>query len=134
VTAQLGTGRLIDAIGPGVPTLVLACLAPIMPLLSALAIAADSLPALFVVGVIGTSAAWSLSGTILPLVRATSPSDQVGQVAGLRSSLWSLAMLTGTLLAGWLVEVSPVLPFATVALLNLPTAVAAFRLRKALRS
>jgi MFS family permease len=134
VAAQLGTGRLIDAIGPGVPTLVLACLAPIMPVLSAVAIAADSLPALFVVGVVGTSAAWSLSGTILPLVRATSPGDQVGQVAGMLSSLWSLAMLTGTLLAGWLVSISPVLPFATVALLNLPTVVAAFRLRQALRS
>ena len=134
VTAQLATGRLIDAIGPGIPTLVLACLAPIMPVLSAVAIAADSLPALFVVGVVGTSAAWSLSGTILPLVRATSPGDQVGQVAGMLSSLWSLAMLTGTLLAGWLVSISPVLPFATVALLNLPTVVAAFRLRQALRS
>jgi MFS family permease len=83
---------------------------------------------------VGTSAAWSLSGTILPTIRATSPSDQVGQVAGLLSSLWSLAMLTGTLLAGWLVAISPVLPFVTVAFLNVPTMVAAFRLRQALRS
>lgn len=134
VAAQLGTGRLIDAIGPGLPTLVLACFAPLMPVLSALAIAADSLPALFIVGVIGTSTAWSLSGTILPLVRATSPGDQVGQVAGMLHSLWSLAMLTGTLLAGWLVEISPILPFATVAALNIPTAIAAFRLRRALRA
>lgn len=134
VTAQLGTGRLIDAIGPGAPTLVLACLAPVMPVLSALAIAADSLPALFIVGVVGTSAAWSLSGTILPMVRATAPGDQVGQVAGMLSSLWSLAMLTGTLLGGWLVEITPVLPFITVALLNIPTAIAAFRLRQALRA
>lgn len=134
VMAQLATGRLIDAIGPGRPTLVLACLAPVMPVLSAVAIASDSLPALLVVGVVGTSAAWSLSGTILPMVRATSPGDQVGQVAGLLSSLWSLAMLTGTLLAGWLVEISPVLPFVTVALLNLPTAVAAFRLQRSLRA
>ena len=105
-----------------------------MAALSALAVAAHSPTALFAVGVVGTAAAWSLSGTILPLVRAAAPADRAGQVVGLLHLLWSLAMLAGTLLGGWLVVVSPALPFWAVALLNLPTPVAALRLRRALRS
>ncbi len=42
-------------------------------------------------------------------------------------------MLTGTLLGGWLVVANPALPFWTVACLNLPTAAAALRVRRALR-
>lgn len=133
VAAQLGAGRLIDAIGPGVPSVVLGALAPLMAALSALAVAVGSLPALFAVGVVGTSAAWSLSGAIPPLIHATAPPDQAGQVIGLLHFLWSLAMLSGTLLAGWLVVAHPALPFGVVALLNLPTALAALRLRRSLR-
>jgi MFS family permease len=77
--------------------------------------------------------AWSLSGTIVPLVRATAPANQAGQIVGLLHLLWSLGMLAGTLLAGGLVAVSPPLPFWAVALLGLPAAVAAGRLRRALR-
>lgn len=133
VAAQLGTGRLIDAIGPGAPAAVLAVLVPLMAALSALAITANSLSALFVVGVVGTAVAWSLSGTTLPLIRAAAPANQAGQIVGLLHLLWSLAMLTGTLLGGWLVVINPALPFWTVACLNLPTAAAAFRVRRALR-
>ena len=131
--AQLGTGRLIDAIGPRAPAVVLAGLVPLTATLSALAVAAGSPPALFAVGVVGTAAAWSLSGTILPLVRAAVPGDQAGQVVGLLHLLWSLAMLTGTVLGGWLVALHPALAFWTAALLNLPTVVAAVRLRRSLR-
>lgn len=133
VAAQLGTGRLIDAIGPGVPVVVLATLAPLLAVLSALAIGAGSLLALFTIGVVGTAAAWSLSGAILPLVRAGAPATQTGQIVGLLHLLWSLAMLTGTLLGGGLVAINPALPFWTVALLNLPAVVAARCLWRALR-
>ena len=129
VIAQLGTGRLIDAIGPGAPACVLACLVPLLAVLAALAIATDSSPA----GIVGTAVAWSLSGTSLPLIRAAASDDAVGQVVGLLHLLWSLAMLGGTLLAGWLVVVNPALPFWTVALLGLPAAVAAYRLWHSLR-
>lgn len=133
VVAQLGVGRLIDATGPGAPAAVLAGLGPLLAVLSALALAAGSLPALFLAGVAGTAAAWSLSGAVLPLVRAAAPADQAGQIVGLLHLLWSLAMLAGTLLAGGLVAVSPALPFWVAALLGLPAALAARRLRRALR-
>ena len=132
VIAQLGTGRLIDAIGPGAPALVLSFLVPLIAVLSALALAAGSAPALFVVGVAGTAVAWSLSGTTLPLIRATAPPTAVGQVVGLLHLLWSLAMLSGTLLAGWLVVLGTTFPFWTVALLTLPCIVAAYRLWRSL--
>ena len=134
VAAQLGTGRLIDAVGPGAPAVVLASLVPLLAILAALAIAANSPPALFATGVVGTAVAWSLSGCALPLIRAASSVDEVGRVVGLLHLLWSLAMLSGTLLAGWLVVVSPALPFWTAALLSLPAAVAAQRLWGSLRS
>ena len=133
VTAQLGTGRLIDAIGPGIPAFFLACLVPVMAVLAALAITINSPPALFATGIAGTAVAWSLSGTSLPLIRAAASDDEVGQVVGLLHLLWSLAMLGGTLVAGWLVVLSPALPFWTVTLLSLPAAVAAYRLWRSLR-
>ncbi len=128
VIAQLGTGRLIDRIGPGSPAVVLTALVPLVSVLSALALIAGQPAALFAVGVLGTAVAWSLSGTILPLIRAAAPAEAVGQVVGLLHLLWSLAMLAGTLLAGWLVVFGAALPFWTVALLALPAAVAAYRL------
>lgn len=134
VAAQLGTGRLIDAVGPGGPAVVLAGLTPLIAILSAVAIAADSPAALFTVGVVGTAVAWSLSGTTLPLIRATAPANQTGQVVGLLHLLWSLAMVTGTALAGGFVVVSPALPFGIVALLSVPAAAAAYRLWRALRT
>ena len=85
------------------------------------------------IGVVATCAAWSLSGTIPPLIYATAPPEQAGQVVGLLHLLWSLAMLTGTLLAGWLVALNPSLPFWTIALLGLPAIAAAYRLKHALR-
>jgi MFS family permease len=133
VAAQLGTGRLIDIVGPGGPALVLAVLVPLVAALSALAIATGLLPALFVVGVAGTAVAWSLSGTTLPLIRAAAPDEAVGQVVGLLHLMWSLAMLTGTLLAGWLVVAGAALPFGTVTLIALPAVVAAYRLWRSLR-
>jgi MFS family permease len=133
VAAQLGTGRLIDSIGPGVPALTLACLVPLVAALAALAIAANSSAALFATGIAGTAVAWSLSGTSLPLIRAAASADAVGQVVGLLHLLWSLAMLGGTLVAGWLVVLNPALPFWAVTLMSLPAAVAAYRLWRVLR-
>jgi MFS family permease len=133
VAAQLSTGRLIDAIGPGGPAAVLTVLVPLVATLSALAIAAGLLPALFAFGVAGTAVAWSLSGTTLPLIRAAAPAGESGQVVGLLHLMWSLAMLTGTLLAGWLIVVGATLPFWTVALITLPAIVAAYRLWRSLR-
>lgn len=133
VAAQLGTGHLIDTIGPTGPALVLTALVPLVAALSVLAIATGLLPALFAVGVAGTAVAWSLSGATLPLIRAAAPAEEVGQVVGLLHLMWSLAMLTGTLLAGWLVVVGAALPFGTVALIALPAIVAAYRLWRSLR-
>ncbi len=132
VAAQLGTGRLIDAIGPGLPAVVLASTVPVVAALSAPIIMTGSATALFVIGVIGTAVAWSLSGCSLPLIRAVAQPDEVGQVVGLLHLLWSLAMLLGTLLAGGLVVLSPTLHFWTAALLSLPAAIAAFFLWRSL--
>jgi len=87
-------------------------------------IAGLSAAALFTVGVLGTT---------LPLVRVIAPAEQTGQVVGLPHLLWSLAMLTGTALAGGLVIVGTALPFWVVTLLGLPAAIAAHRLWRALR-
>ena len=85
-------------------------------------------------GVLGTCVAWSLSGTIPPLIYATAPPEQAGQVVGLLHLLWSLAMLTGTLLAGGLAALNPALPFWTAALINLPAVAAALSLARTLRA
>ena len=123
VACQLVTGRVIDAIGPGRPALILAALVPAIALLAALT--SNSLPGFFAVGVLATCVAWSLSGAVMPLVRAVAPADQQGQTVGLLHLLWCLAMLSGALLAGWLLTINPALPFIAVALLNLPAAPAA---------
>jgi MFS family permease len=123
VACQLVTGRVIDAIGPSRPALLLAALVPATALLAALT--ADSLPGFFAAGVLATCVAWSLSGAVMPLVRAVAPADRQGQTVGLLHLLWCLAMLSGALLAGWLLPIHPALPFVAVALLNLPAVPAA---------
>jgi MFS family permease len=128
---QLAIGRLVDRIGPDTPALVLTGLIPLVAVLSALAV--DSLPALFVGGVLGTAAAWALSGTLPPLIRALAPAHQRGQVVGLLHVLWCLAMLSGTLAGGWLVTLNTALPFWAAAVLTLPTALAALGVRRILR-
>jgi len=132
VAAQLGTGRLIDAIGPAWPAVILAALLPPLAVLSAVSIAADAPGALFGAGVATTAVAWALSGTIPPLVRVAAPNEQIGRALGLLHFLWALSMLTGTLLAGGLVAVTPALPFTMAALVGVPAAIAAEWLRRTL--
>lgn len=127
---QLLTGRIVDRVSRTAPPVVLTALIPICGLLAALS--ARSLPALFAVGVLGTCVAWSLSATLPSLVREIAGPAEEGRILGYLHLIWSIAMLGGTLLGGAIVDLDPSLPFAVVAVLNVPTALATWLLSRAI--
>ena len=74
---------------------------------------------LYVFGALGVGAAWALS-TLLPgLVKAAASPQIHGRVFGTLHLLWTMAMIIGTLLGGWLFEINLGLPFVIVGILNL---------------
>lgn len=127
---QILTGRLVDTRSRTVPPRVLTALIPVCAALAAAS--SGSLPALFAVGVLGTCVAWSLSATLPPLVREVAGSAEQGRILGFLHLLWCTGMLGGTVLAGALVDRSAALPFAVVAVLNVPTWLAARGLARAI--
>jgi DHA1 family multidrug resistance protein-like MFS transporter len=76
------------------------------------ALATNDVIALGITGTAWTTMAWALSTTMPPLMRAVAPSDAHGRVVGATHLTWSVAMLTGTSVSGWLVEVEPIAPLA----------------------
>lgn len=74
---------------------------------------------LFLFGVLGIAAAWSLSTLMYVWVADGLPKDEHPATFGLLHAVWSLCMITGSLLGGWLVRLTPGLPFLLVALINI---------------
>jgi len=121
---QLLTGRLSDRRGRGLPVLAISGLLPLCMLATALA--SHSFAALFAVGIVTTAVAWSMSVNFPPLVRELTAEHEQSRGLGLLHLLWVMGMLLGTWAGGTLVEIDPALPFALMAALNLPTAVAGY--------
>jgi MFS family permease len=114
--AQLLVGKASDRWGARLPTLT----AYAAIVLSGLGLAASSsmVWGLFVFGVIGIAAAWSLSTLMYVWVNdGVSKADQPSTF-GLLHAVWSLSMISGSLLGGWLVSSMPGLPFLVGGLLN----------------
>ena len=83
---------------------------------------------LFAAGVLGAAAAWSLATTIPGLVRTVAGEAEQGRVLGVTELVWSLAMVSGNLAGGQLVEFDAGLPFWLAAVLLLPAVLVAWRL------
>ncbi|HET7769057.1 MAG TPA: MFS transporter, partial [Chloroflexota bacterium] len=110
--AQLATGRLTDLRHGEVRPLLAPLTAAIVcaALLTAAAIWTESLPGLIAAGTLWTMAAWALSTTMPPLIRALGGPDGSDRLVGLAHTMWSAGMLSGTLAAGALIDLSPVAP------------------------
>jgi MFS family permease len=123
---QLLTGRLLDKVGYRLPVLIMITTLPIVPFLTA--IFSTSVTGLFVTGVLGAMAAWSLATTIPGLVRAVADEAEQGRILGATEFVWSLSMMFGNLIGGRLVDVNAGLPFWIAGFLLLPAIPMAWRL------
>ena len=114
--AQLSAGRAADRWGARGPTLV----AYTCVIISGLGLAATSgtVWGLFVFGVAGVAAAWSLSALMYVWVSDGVPKAEHASSFGLLHAVWSLSMIAGALLGGWLARSAPGLPFLIVGLVN----------------
>jgi MFS family permease len=126
--AQIVTGRLADASGPGhaLRRATLAVLGTLVASILGIAAWPGRLYALFAFGILSTAAAWSLS-TLLPLwVAHATPTQERGRVLGWIHLWWNAAMVVGAMTGGALFERWPSLPFVIAGGLNLGTIGLAF--------
>jgi len=126
--SQLVAGRTADRIGARIPMLI--ALGGVVVAALGLTLFAGELWGLYVFGILGGAAAWSLSTLMLVLVSGATSSDQQGRVLGALILLWNVAMIISAMIGGALVEVRVGLPFAIAVVLNLgaiATAISFFR-------
>jgi MFS family permease len=114
--AQLAAGRAADRLGGRVPTLV-AYSAIILSGIG-LAVTAGTVWGLFAFGVLGVAAAWSLSTLMYVWVGDGVAKPEHASTFGLLHAVWSVSMIVGSLLGGWLVSTAAGLPFLVAGLLN----------------
>ncbi|NPV09673.1 MAG: MFS transporter [Anaerolineae bacterium] len=106
---QLLSGRVADRWGVRSSIVVLTGLIAAFSLLTGAF--SQSLTGLYVFGMLGAGAAWSLSVTIPGLVHGIVPREEHGRTLGLVHVAWCAGSLTGTQLGGWLVDLHSGLPF-----------------------
>jgi DHA1 family inner membrane transport protein len=114
--AQLAAGRAADRWGGRGPTLV--AYGAIILSGIGLAITAGTVWGLFLFGVLGVAAAWSLSTLMYVWVADGVSKPEHASAVGLLHAVWSISMIAGSLLGGWLVRTSAGLPFLIAGLLN----------------
>lgn len=114
--AQLIAGRAADRWGARRPTLV----AYSTLIISGIGLSASArlLPGVFAFGVIGIAAAWSLSTLMYIWVNDGVPKHEHPATFGLLHAVWSLSMVSGSVLGSWFSSFLPGLPFLMGALLN----------------
>lgn len=115
--AQLLAGRAADRWGAQRPTLV--AYTAIISSGLGLAVFGGEVGGLFGFGVLGIAAAWSLSTLMYVWVADGVIKTEHPATFGLLHAVWSLCMIGGSLIGGWLVRVTPGLPFLLVGLLNM---------------
>lgn len=115
--AQLWVGRAADRYGYRRPTLISYSVLILAAL--GLALFAQELWGVFLFGVVGIAAAWALAALLFVLVADGVSQSEHGRTFGLLHATWSIAMISGSLLGGMLLQVAPGLPFLVVALFNL---------------
>jgi DHA1 family inner membrane transport protein len=114
--AQLLAGRAADRWGARRPTLVAYSVVIVAGL--GLAATVNTVWGLFAFGVLGVAAAWSLSTLMYVWVKDGVAQAEHASSFGLLHAVWSLSMITGSLLGGSLVRTFPGLPFLVAGLLN----------------
>jgi MFS family permease len=115
--AQLLAGRAADRWGARRPTLVAYTTLIVSGL--GLFLGARSVEGLFIFGVLGIAAAWSLSTLMYIWVADGIGRDEHPSTFGLLHAVWSLCMIGGSMLGGWLVRLAPGLPFLVLGLINI---------------
>jgi hypothetical protein len=83
-----------------------------------LAVSNGTVWGLFGFGVLGIAAAWSLSTMMYVWVNDGVAKTEHPATFGLLHAVWSISMITGSVLAGWFAVRLPGLPFLAGALLN----------------
>ncbi|MEC8991936.1 MAG: MFS transporter, partial [Candidatus Latescibacterota bacterium] len=106
---QLLTGLLRDRYGRTQPLLVSSTGIVVSAL--CLAFSTESVPLLFVFGTALTTTAWAVSTLIPALIAEVATKAEKNRLVGLGHFVWSTAMVTGSLLGGWWVEIDPAIPF-----------------------
>jgi MFS family permease len=114
--AQLAAGRSADRWGGRRPTVV--AYSTIILAGVGLAATAGTVWGLFLFGVLGVAAAWSLSTLMYVWVADGLAKPEHASSFGLLHAVWSISMIAGSLLGGWLVRSAAGLPFLLVGLLN----------------
>lgn len=114
--AQLLAGRAADRWGAQRPTLV--AYSAIILAGIGLYFGVAHVAGLFFFGVLGIAAAWALSTLMYLWVADGLPRAEHPATFGLLHAVWSLSMIGGSMLGGWLVRLTPGLPFLLVGLLN----------------
>jgi len=115
--AQLLVGRVADRWGARRPTLIAYSVMLLVGF--GLAATANTVWGLFGFGVIGIAAAWSLSTLMYVWVADGVAQPEHASTFGLLHAVWSLSMISGSLLGGWLVRLTPGLPFLLGGLINI---------------
>jgi MFS family permease len=126
---QLLTGRVLDRAGTRRPAAVAATAVTLCAL--GTAVWGHELWGLYVFGIAGAAAAWSLSTAMPPLINELAGPAEKGRLMALTHLLWSAGMLSGSVAGGALDAVGPsgpMLAFAIVGGLNLITVVVAWSL------
>ena len=123
---QLLTGRVADRVGRRAPAAVLTALIAAAAVLTGLF--AGSVAGLYLCGILGACAAWSLSTLMPGLIKELAEPREEGRTLALTHLVWSSAMLAGTLAGGGLVAMGGALPFLLVGALNVPAVLMALAL------
>ena len=114
--AQLLAGRAADRWGARRPTLVASSVIILAGV--GLYFGVEHVAGLFFFGVLGITAAWALSTLMYLWVADGLPRAEHPATFGLLHAVWSLSMIGGSVLGGWLVRLTPGLPFLLVGLIN----------------
>ena len=113
---QMAAGRAADRWGAARPT-ALAYTGLIAGGIG-LALFSTEAAGVFAFGVLAVASAWALSTLMYVWVSDGLPKTEHPAALGLLHSVWSLSMIVGSLVGGWLVRVGPGLPFLLGAALN----------------
>ena len=125
-SCQLLTGRIADHVGRRRPAVVLSALIALTAILTG--VFAGSVPGLYLFGILGACAAWSLSTVMPGLIKDVSAPGEEGRTLALTHLVWSTAMLLGSLAGGWLVAFGSGLPFLLIGIVNVASVVIALAL------
>ena len=115
--AQFLAGRAADKWGALWPTII--CFAVMVGCGGILFWGTHSITLLFVCGIISNAAAWALSSLMYLWVADFIPSDRHPLLLGWLHATWSICMVIGSLIGGWLILYTQGLPFLVTGLLCL---------------